>query len=262
MQRVFNSLGGIRQISAHRHQYIARVDQQLVLAGFALVVTDVNRQLRLIILRQLRLSQPRRRALDAHAFTRQQVADEALAQLQIAQCVAGGRIEQAGAEAQLAAGGDGRCGVQCDSHFPGHDVDATQSPQQRHDCTAIFGNGEHWRLNALLQQNRRQRANDDARCAQRDDRRVLLIKLTQCRAKLQVATVAVFHTSGQPVNQRLGIQLLNTSRRRQRAFAENDNRRGLDVGRAHQPCHRSPGTMISEKYGDDIGSTSASGTIF
>ena len=41
----------------------------------------------------------------------------------------------------------------------------------------------------------------------------------------------------------------NLARRGQAALAQNDNRR------AHQPCHLSPGTMISEKYGEDAGST-------
>jgi hypothetical protein len=45
---------------------------------------------------------------------------------------------------------------------------------------------------------------------------------------------------------------LNTAGSGQTALTENDD---CGRGMSHQPCHRSPGTMISEKYGEDIGST-------
>jgi hypothetical protein len=43
----------------------------------------MNRSLRLLVLGQLRLRQPRRRTFDAHRFAGQQVGDETLAQLQV-----------------------------------------------------------------------------------------------------------------------------------------------------------------------------------
>jgi len=74
-----------------------------------------------------------------------------------------------------------------------------------------------------------------------------------------IGTVSAFNPLGQTVDQRVRVALLNPLRRGEATIAQNDNRRSWT---ALQPCHRSPGTMISEKYGEDIGSTSSSGTIF
>ncbi|MNF78935.1 hypothetical protein D3C84_611350 [compost metagenome] len=61
------------------------------------------------------------------------------------------------------------------------------------------------------------------------------------------------------MDQRVRIQLLDLAGSGEAAGAENDNRRCFA---RHHPCHLSPGTMISEKYGDDCGSTSSKATIF
>jgi len=65
--------------------------------------------------------------------------------------------------------------------------------------------------------------------------------------------------AAEAVDQGSGIHLLQATGSGQAPLAENDNGwRGM----GHQPCHLTPGTIISEKYGEDIGSTSSSGTIF
>jgi hypothetical protein len=66
---------------------------------------------------------------------------------------------------------------------------------------------------------------------------------------------AIYVSGTIPTNSPIAIQRLNPPRSLQRPRAENH-----DGGRAH-PCHFSPGTTSSEKYGDAIGSTSASGTM-
>ncbi|MNH41183.1 hypothetical protein D3C79_1026310 [compost metagenome] len=79
-----------------------------------------------------------------------------------------------------------------------------------------------------------------------------MIKLTQGRTEFSVDAISALNPPGQAVDQRPRIKLLNFLCGREAAIAENDNRRNWT---GHQPCHLSPGTMISEKYGDDIGST-------
>ena len=209
----------------------------------------MNRQARLLILRQVSLLQPWRRAFDAHAFAGQKVGDKAFAQLDVGQLIARWRVEQAGAKTQLAAGGDGGRHAECCANVARHQVHATQATEQRHHRAAVFGHGQHGGLFALFQQQRRQGADHNARGAQGNQWRALLIKLTQGRAEFAVGAVCTFNPCGQTVDQRAGVNLLKLARSRQAALAQNHNRRG------HQPCHRSPGTMISEKYGDDIGST-------
>ncbi|MNN29445.1 hypothetical protein D3C81_1430460 [compost metagenome] len=212
----------------------------------------MNRALRLRIFRQLRLIQPRRRAFDAHAVTGQQVGDKTLAQFQIAQGITARRVEQARAETQLAAGGDRGCDLQPGSDVARHDIHPAEATQQRHHGAAVFGHGEYRRLGALFQQQRRQRTDDDAGRAQSNDRRVLLIQRTQGRAELLIGAIGAFDAPGEAVDLRRRIDLLNAPCGGQATLAENDDGwRRL----SHQPCHRSPGTMISEKYGDDIGST-------
>ena len=136
--------------------------------------------------------------------------------------------------------------------FPRHDVHAAEATKQRHHGAAVFGDGENRRLGALLQQQRRQRANDNPGRTQGNDRRVLLIQVTQRGAELRIGAVSAFDPTGQAMDLRSGVYLLNTAGGGQAALTENDDG---GCGVSHQPCHRSPGTMISEKYGEDIGST-------
>ncbi|MNY77467.1 hypothetical protein D3C86_2173770 [compost metagenome] len=67
-----------------------------------------------------------------------------------------------------------------------------------------------------------------------------------------IGPIRAFDPFGQAMDQGVGIHLLNTTRGGEAAIAKNDNRRNWT---GHQPCHLSPGTMINEKYGEDIGST-------
>jgi hypothetical protein len=78
-------------------------------------------------------------------------------------------------------------------------------------------------------------------------------------AEIRIDMVCVRHATDQAVDLRTRVQLLQAPGRGQAALAQNDE--GGSV-HAHQPCHRSPGTMISEKYGEDMGSTASSGTTF
>lgn len=74
----------------------------------------------------------------------------------------GGQVEHAGAEAQLAAGGDRRHHGQHLADFPRQPVDPGQPAEQRHRAH-VLGQGQHRRLCSLLAlQQRRQAANDDA----------------------------------------------------------------------------------------------------
>ena len=182
----------------------------------------------------------------------QQVGNETFARLQIRQRIAARRIEQASAKAQFAAGGDRRRHLQRRRDIPGHDVDPAKAAEQRHHRAAVFGHRQHRRLGAFLQQQRRQGANDNAGCTQRNDWRVLLIQRAQGRTEFLIHAVGAFDASGKAMDLRRRVDLLNPPRRREAALAE-DNDGGGRV--RHQPCHRSPGTMISEKYGEDIGST-------
>ena len=209
----------------------------------------MNRQARLLILRQVSVLQPWRRAFNAHAFAGQKVADKAFAQLDVGQLIARRRVEQAGAKTQLAAGGDGGGHAERCRNIARHEVHAPQATEQRHHSAAVFSHGQHGGFFALFQQQRCQGANHNARGAQGNQWRALLIELTQGRAEFAVGTVCPLNPCGQTVDQRAGVNLLEPARSRQAALAQNHNRRG------HQPCHLSPGTMISEKYGDDIGST-------
>ncbi|MNF74140.1 hypothetical protein D3C84_561650 [compost metagenome] len=85
------------------------------------------------------------------------------------------------------------------------------------------------------------------------------IEFAQRCTELAIEAIRAFNPLGQAMDQRIRVDLLNFSRGREAAIAENDNCRNWTE---HQPCHLSPGTMISEKYGEDIGSTSSRGTIF
>ena len=225
-----------------RHN-IARVDQQFVCRGLTLGTADVDRQPRLRVFRQLCTGQPGRIAFDTHRLPREQVRDKALACLQIAQGIAAWRVQQARAKAQFATGGDCRSNLQTGSDCPRHVIHTAQTAQQRHYRTGVFGNGQHRRLGAFLHQQRGQGANHDPCGAQRNNRRVVLIQLAQGRAKVAVGAIWRFNPPGQTVNQRLRVKLLNAPGRGQAAIAQNNNGRG----RAAHPCHRSPGTMISEK---------------
>ncbi|MNY52004.1 hypothetical protein D3C86_1876420 [compost metagenome] len=106
----------------------------------------------LCILWQLRLCQPRSRAFDAHRFTGQQIGNETLARLQIAQGIAARRVEQAGAETQLAAGGDRGGYLKRSADFPGHDIHTAKTTQQGNHGAAVFGHRQYCWLGALLQQ--------------------------------------------------------------------------------------------------------------
>ena len=225
------------------------INQQLVGRRYALGAAYVDRQARLSVLRQVGLVKPRRRAFDTHAFAGKQVADEALAQLQVRQLITGRRVEQARAETQLATGGDRGGHAQRRGNLPRHVIHPAQATEQRHHRTAVFGHGQYGGLFAFFQQQRRQGADHDTGGAQRDQRRALLIELAQGRAEFAVGLVRAVDPAQQAVDHRTRIHLRNPARRGQAALPEDDNRR------AHQPCHRSPGTMISEKYGEDIGST-------
>ncbi|MOA09026.1 hypothetical protein D3C78_1288320 [compost metagenome] len=212
----------------------------------------MDRTLRLRIFRQLRLIQPRRDAVNAHAVPSQQIGHKTLAQFQITEGVTAGRVEQASAEAQFAAGGDGCADFKRRSDLPGHDIHPAETAEQWHHGAAVFGHGQHRGFGAFFQQQRRQGADDNACRAQGNDRRALLIELTQGRAELMVTTIHVLDPLGQTVDQCIGIAMLDLARGCKAAITENDNRRN---GTCHQPCHLSPGTMINEKYGEDIGST-------
>ncbi|MCY1450406.1 hypothetical protein D9M71_672090 [compost metagenome] len=124
-------------------------------------MTYMNGQPRLLVLWQLRLRQPRRRTFDAYRFSRQQIGNEALAQLKIAQGIASRWIEQAGAETQLTTGGDGGRHVEMSRNLSCQDVHATQTTEQRHHSAAVFGDSKHWRLSALFKQQWRKRADHD-----------------------------------------------------------------------------------------------------
>ena len=74
-----------------------------------------------------------------------------------------------------------------------------------------------------------------------------------------IVSVHALHPTRQAQDLRLWITQLDALRRRQAAGAKDDDCGCLaDV----HPCHFSPGTTIKEKYGEDCGSTSSSGTIF
>ncbi|MNL03646.1 hypothetical protein D3C87_1241870 [compost metagenome] len=137
-------------------------------------------------------------------------------------------------------------------NFPRHHVHAAQPTEQRHHRATVFGHSQHRWLGALFEQQRRQCADHDPGRAQRDDRCVLLIQFSQGRAELVIDTIRAIDPLGQPMDQGAGVNLLERTRGGEAAIAENDNRRSWS---GHQPCHLSPGTMISEKYGEDIGST-------
>ncbi len=187
LQRRMHALGQRRQIRRNRRQHATWIDQQLVRCRCARSATYMNRKSGSLIFRQTGLGQPGCIALDTHACARQQVRDETLAQFQISQGVTARRVEQAGAETQFAAGGDRGRHTQAGGHFPGHDVHAAQTAEQRDHRTAVLGDRQDRRLGALLQQHRRQAADHDASRAQGDDRRVLLVELAQGCAELAVS---------------------------------------------------------------------------
>lgn len=197
--------------------------------------------------------------LDPHRLASQQVGNKALALLDISQGIALRRVQQAGAETQFAAGRDGGGNTQRRADFPCHHVHPAQATEQWHHRTAIFSHGQHRRFAALLAEQGRQAANDDTGCAQRNDRGGLLVQRPQGVAKGTVVAVGALHAALQAMDQSLWITLLDPLCRQQAARPENDDGRCRVHG---QPCHFSPGTMISEKYGDDSGSTWSSGTIF
>ena len=209
----------------------------------------MNAQARLLVLRQVGLLQPWCGAFNAHLFASQQVRDKTLAQLKVRQLITLGRVEQAGAKAQFTTGGNRSRHPQGRRDFPRHDIHPAQAAEQRYHRAAVFSDGQHRRLFAFLQQQRRQGADHNPGRAQGNDRRALLIQLAHGRAKFAVGLVGAFHPAGQAVDQGAGVHLLDAARGGEAALAENDDRR------RHHPCHLSPGTIINEKYGEDMGST-------
>ncbi|MNY34383.1 hypothetical protein D3C86_1687200 [compost metagenome] len=92
-------------------------------------MTDMHRQSSLRIFGQLRLRQPRSLTLDAHGFAGEQIGNEPLAQFQIAKGITAGRVEQARAETQLAAGGDRRSDFKHGGNLPRHHIHPTETAQ-------------------------------------------------------------------------------------------------------------------------------------
>ncbi|MNC38071.1 hypothetical protein D3C75_866610 [compost metagenome] len=129
--------------------------------------------MRLIALRQLGIGEPGRLPVDTHRFASQQIADKTLAQLQVGQGIATGRVEQAGTKTQFTTGGDCRRDTQARGYFPGHEVDPSETAEQRHHSTAILGHSQYRWLDALLQQQAGQGADNDTGRAQGEDRCVL-----------------------------------------------------------------------------------------
>ena len=233
----------------------ARVDQQLLVAsGRRAADADAPRGIR--AQRQARLLQPGRGAVHLHGLPGQQVGNEALALVDVGQHVAVRRIEQAGAEAQLARSGDRRGYLEDRCHFAGEMVDAAQPAEQRHHRAAVLGHRQHRRLLLLVGQHGGQAADHDAGRAQGDDRRVAAVQRAQGGAEIVVGDVGG-HPALQAVDRRLRVAALDAPRRRQAGGAENHDCRNV----AHQPRHLWPGIRISEKYGEAIGSTWSSGTM-
>ena len=173
MQRVAQNLR--RHFLRDFKQDAARVDQQFVGRRLTLGIAHVNRQARLLVFGQLRLRQPGRLAFNAHRLTSQQIRNKAFALLKIAQSIATGRVQQAGAKPQLTAGGDGRRHPQTRRKSTRQIIHATQPAQQRHHRAGVFGNRQHRRFGTFLQQQGREGADHDACRAERNNRRVLLI---------------------------------------------------------------------------------------
>ena len=192
-------------------------------------------------LRPVQLVQPGSVAFDAQRVAAQQVGDEAFALFDVRQRVALRRIEQAGAESQLAAGGDGWRHLQCGGDFAGDAIHPAEPAEQRHHGAAVFGDGQHRRFGALLLEQRGKGTDDDAGSAQGDDRGAVAVELAQGIAEVRVGLVGAFNSVLQAHHARLWINLLQAPGSGQCALAEND-----DSG-AHQPFHRWPGMTIIEK---------------
>lgn len=146
------------------------------------------------------------------------------------------------AEPQLATGGD-RSGhaQQYSGNLPRHAIHPAQATEQWHHRATVFGHGQHGGFFAFFQQQRRQGADHDAGELY-DQRRALLIELAQGRAEFAVGLVCAVNPAQQAVDP-AAPGYRNPARCGQAALPQNDNRR------AHQPCHRSPGTMISVRRG-------------
>ncbi len=115
-----------------RRQHAARMDQQFLGPRRTRRGRHVNRQRCLRVARQTGRVEPVGGTLDAHRLATEQIGNEALALLQVGQDITGGRVEHAGAEAQLAAGGDRRRHGQHLADFPRQPVDPGQPAEQRH----------------------------------------------------------------------------------------------------------------------------------
>ena len=233
------------------------MDQQVV-AGATGARAHANREPRVRRVRQAGVVEPRRCAFDARGFAREQVGDEALAVFEVGERVARRRIQQAHAEAQLAARRDRGRDTQRGRDLTRHPVHAAQSADERHDRAAVLGDREHGRLRALVGETRRDRADHDARRAERDDRRAACVQVAQMRAEFVISDIGP-NAARETVHLRAGINRLDAPRGIERALTQYNNRDDRDI-RIHAR-HFSPGTTSSEKYGDAIGSTSSSGTM-
>ncbi len=111
-----------------RRQHAARMDQQFLGPRRTRRGRHVNRQRCLRVARQTGRVEPVGGTLDAHRLATEQIGNEALALLQVGQDITGGRVEHAGAEAQLAAGGDRRRHGQHLADFPRQPVDPASPP--------------------------------------------------------------------------------------------------------------------------------------
>ncbi|KGW79234.1 hypothetical protein Y046_3854 [Burkholderia pseudomallei MSHR2990] len=240
---------------AQRDDDAARMDQQRVRVATRRMRRDADHARRVRVARQRDIVEPARIAFDARAFAREQIGHEALARVEIGERVAFGRVQHARAEAQFAARRDRGRDAERVGDLARERVGAREAAQQRHDRAAVLGDGEHGRLRALVGEARRDAANRDAGREQRDDRRAARIQLAQMRAELGEREVRL-GAPGERVHPRAVEARLDPARGLERARPEYHDR-----GRGGHPCHFSPGTTSSEKYGDAIGSTSASGTI-
>ena len=242
----------------------ARVNHQRVATAVVDKRRDANRQRRAVGLRQIGVVEPGRVAFDAYRFTGQQIRHEVLALFQIRKHVAIGRVQQAGAEAQFAACRDRGGNAQRLGNAARQHVDARQSAEQRDHGAAVFRDGQHRRLRPLVAQHRGDAADDDARRAQGDDRCAARVQRLKMLAELGEAHVGIVADAGvQSVDDGVGQTRLKASCSLERAAPEHDDgRRRMRCThlRAH-PCHFCPGTTSNEKYGEALGSTSASGTM-
>ncbi|MDR8785523.1 hypothetical protein FEP82_03488 [Burkholderia multivorans] len=231
------------------------MNHQFVACGAHRVGRHADRMGRRRVARQRDVVEPRCGAVDARRRTAEQIRHEALALREIGEHIAVGRIQHARAESQFPARRDRRRDPELRGDLACDRVDARQPAEQRHDGRAVLGHREHGRLDAFVRERGRDAADHDAGRAQRDDRQPARIQFAQMRAEFVEAHVRV-DARCEPVHLRARIARLDASRSVERTGAEHHDRRWR-----HHPCHFSPGTTSSEKYGDAIGSTSSSGTM-